>query len=281
MCKICRSVVIASMLFLCVWITIAVSIPNSQNEETDMQDTLPDMSEKPELWFPVGECLTYKIGWGIFPVGYIKVLSEWVKEDGRDLVAIRILIKSSRILSTIYPVDDFLESIVEPRTFMPLRFTRRLKEGKHSIHEVITFDHEQGMAHWQDMLVDKSEYFAIESDSRDMLSFMFFMRSQKFEPGKDYSFRLISGKKLYDLDVKSKEYKTIKLPKFGRIRSLQLVPSPKFSGVMVNIGRIKIWISDDKRCLCTRATARVPVGSVSVVLAKVEGSGKDSWPYAR
>ena len=236
-----------------------------------------EKSERPELWFPVGECLTYKVRWGIFPIGYMKVLSEWIKEDGRDLVAIRILIKSSRILSTLYPVDDFLESIVEPRSFTPLRFTRCLKEGHHRLHEVITFDHKQGMAYLQDMLKDKSEYFTIESDTRDMLSFMFFMRAHKFEPKKNYHFRLMAGRKLYDLDVKSKDYETIKLPNFGRIQSLQLVPSPKFSGVMVSIGRIKVWISDDKRCLCTRATASVPVGSVSAVLVNVEGEGNDSW----
>ena len=239
-----------------------------------------DMPKKAELWFPVGECLTYRIRWGPFIVGYVKVFSEWIREDGRDLVAVRITIKSSRVLSTIYPVDDLIESIVDTETFLPLRFTRRLSEGHYRLHEVTTFDHKAGVAHWQHLLKDKSEDFAIESDTRDFLSFMFFMRSHKFEPEKKYHFRVMADEKLYDLDVITKNYKKVKVPNFGRIRSLLVVPSPKFQGVIVSIGRINIWISDDKRCLGTRVTARVPVGSIRAILIKVEGPGDDSWSCA-
>jgi len=33
-------------------------------------------NEQPELWFPVGEQLTYQIYWGIFPVAESRVTTE-------------------------------------------------------------------------------------------------------------------------------------------------------------------------------------------------------------
>ncbi len=243
-------------------------------------DAPPDMFERPMLWFPVGECLTYKIRWGPFTVGTTRVVSEWIREDGRDLVAIRATTRSTPFFDRIYHIDDFLESIVDPDTFIPLRFTKRLNEGSSSIHEITTFDHESGMACWTQLLKDVRKEFAIEPDTRDLLSFMFYIRSRKFEPEKKYHFRVMADDKIYDLDVVSGTHKTIKLPNFGRIRSLRLDPEANFQGLFVRVGKVRVWVSDDDRFLCTQAAVGIPLGTVKAILVKVEGPGYDFWSLA-
>lgn len=230
------------------------------------------------LWFPVGETLIYKVQWGVWIVAETRVTSEWLEEDGRKLIAIRVTTKTRSIMDKIFPVDDFLESVVDPETFLPLRFTKRLSEGRYRLHEITTFNHAAGTAFWRHLLKDKSEEFAIEPDTRDLLSFMYYMRSQKFELGKHYQFRVMADEKLYDLFVDAIDYETLEIGRYRRIRSLRLYPEAKFHGLFVRVGRLDVWISDDDRCLCVRAMAQAPIiGTIRLLIDRVEGPGLDFW----
>lgn len=240
---------------------------------------LAGRAEKPDFWFPVGEQITYAVGWGPWTVGYSTIWTEWIREDGRDLLAIRVWTRSTRVLSKLFPVNDFLESVVDPVTFLPLRFSKNLSEGRYRLREVTTFDHQKKMAHWQHLLRDSHEDFAIEADTRDLLSFMFFRRSQVWDAHQSYYFRVMADEKLYDLYVTVNGYEDINLAGYGTVRSLKMTPEAAFQGLFVRVGRLEVWVSDDERCLLTKATAVVPfpIGTIRVVLNKVEGPGDDFW----
>lgn len=232
---------------------------------------------KPELWFPVGETITYQASWGGIPVAEARVWTEWVEEDGRDLLAIRVTITTGSIMSKIYPVKDFIESVVEPTTFLPLRFTRNLSEGRYRLHEVTTFDHHALKGHWKHLLKNNEETFAIEPDTRDFLSFMFAMRRTALEAGSNYTYRVMADEKLYDLTVEGLKIETIHLLNYGWVKSLKVEPKATFQGLITRTGRLFMWISLDARRLCTKASISVPVASVKVLLQKVEGPGDDFW----
>ena len=134
------------------------------------------------------------------------------------------------------------------------------------------------MAHWKHLVKNDAKDFAIEADTRDLLSFMYFMRSQKFEPNRTYIYRLMADEKLYDLYVNTKNHVQLNVSKFGVIQCLDIQPEAKFQGFFVRVGKLRVWISNDKRCLCVKATAKAPViGSIKLLLDKVEGPGDDSW----
>ncbi len=240
---------------------------------------LAALAEKPELWFPVGEKLTYKISWGPWTVGYSTVWSEWIEENGRDLLAIRLRNRSTSVLNKLFPIDDFMESIVDPTTFLPLRFYKSLSEGRYRLKEVTTFDYQKKMAHWQHLLRDSKEDFAIESNTRDLLSFMFFMRGQAWDEYKGYHFRVMADEKLYDLYISPSGFEEINLREYGKVRSLKLTPEAAFQGLFVRVGRLEVWVSDDDRCILTKGTAVVPfpIGTIRVMLGQVEGPGDDFW----
>lgn len=247
--------------------------------------TKAEDEERPELWFPVGEKLTYQIYWGIFPVAESRVTTAWIEEENEEekriLLAIKITTKSYALLDAIYPVDDFIESVVDPETFLPLRFVRRLSEGRYRLNEITVFNHKEHIAHWKHLIKNDVKDFAIEDDTRDLLSFMFFMRSQKFEPNRTYQYRLMADEKLYDLYINTKEYRQLNISRFGAVSCLDIQPEAKFQGFFVRVGRLQVWISDDKRCLCIKAVAKAPViGSIKLLLYKVEGPGNDSWVTA-
>jgi len=229
---------------------------------------------RPELWFPVGEKLTYRIYWGVFQVGITTATTSWLEEDGRTLLAIRFRTRTNRLVEKIYPVDDFLETVVDPLTFLPVRFTKRLKEGRYRSDETTVFDHARGAAHWRSNLSDRKKTLEIDPDTRDVISFMYFMRSRTFQTGETINSRVMADEKIYDLQIRVGRRENLKLPKLGRRMSFKLEPEAAFQGLFVRKGKLWMWVSDDAQRWCTRLAARVPVASVSLWLCKAEVLGE-------
>ena len=231
----------------------------------------------PDLWFPVGETLVYRIYWGIIPVGETVITTQWVEEDGRTLLAIRYRTRSNKVIATIYPVDDRIEAIIDPRTFLPVRFTKNLREGRHRYHEVTTFDYETQKAHWTSFVKNKSKTYDIDPDTRDLVTFMYFMRSQSFEPGTREEYRVMADEKIYDLILDMKKEEEVDVGDYGDVRCVRIEPKAKFEGLFVREGKMTLWVSRDKRTLCTAVKAKVPVASIHVKLVEVRGPGEDRW----
>ena len=229
------------------------------------------------LWFPVGETLDYRICWGVIPVGSSHVTTEWIAEEGRSLIAIRFRTRSNNFLSTMYPVDDFLEAIIDPETFLPVRFTKKLSEGRYRADETTTFDHKNLKATWTSRLSDKVEEYTIDPDTRDIVTFMYYVRRKQFEPNTVNKYRVMADDKIYDLILKAQEVDTIKLDHFGKLPCMRFEPEAKFGGLFVRKGRMWMWVSQDSRRLATKVSAQVPVASITLWLDQVSGPGEDFW----
>ena len=227
--------------------------------------------------WPVGEKITYQIYWGLIPVGTAVGWTEWVDFEGRKLLAIRLRTLSNKVIEKIYPVDDTIESLVDPATFLPVRFSKKLSEGTHRYHETTTFDRTNLVANWESKISEKKRAFKIEPDTRDIPSFMFFMRSHKFEIGKRDRFRVMADDKIYDLWITAKKKESLDISAYDNVPSLKLEPEAAFNGLFVRKGRMWVWISDDARSLAVKVEASIPVANVRAVLLKVEGPGTDPW----
>lgn len=236
-----------------------------------------DAPPPPTLWFPVGEELVYNIYWGVIPVGQTRITTEWIQEDGRTLLAIRYRTRSNRAIATLYPVNDTIEAVIEPTTFLPVRFEKNLREGRKRYHERTTFDHTALKAHWKSLLTGKEKIFDIDPDTRDLVTFMYYMRSQTFPEGVQSHYRVMADDKTYDLYLKAMSVESVKLKSYGRVPSLRLEPQAKFEGLFVRKGKMTVWVSRDARSLCTQVKAVVPVANVRVVLVDVNGPGDDQW----
>lgn len=230
-----------------------------------------------ELWFPIGETIQYQVLWGKVPVARSTAWSEWVEVDGRRLLAVRFETKSNKVIGTIYPVDDFIESLIDPETFLPVQFTKKLSEGRYRCHEITTFDHEKGIAILENVRRGTTKEYGIDPDTRDLVSFMYSMRTQRFPVGTEQAFRVMADEKLYDLTVKSLKEDTVKLKRFGKVASVVLEPEAEFQGLFVRKGKMRLWVSEDDRRIITKAAIEVPVANVNLVLDNVGGPGDDAW----
>ena len=248
------------------------------NTFADAASASTNLTYLPGAHWPVGERLIYRIYWGIIPVGLAVTSTEWLEEDGRRLLRIRFRTKSNRVLETIYPVDDSIESVVDPATFLPIRFEKKLSEGSHRYHEVTVFDRTNNVARWESKLPGRTKTFPIRPDTRDIPSFMYYMRSHTFEPGAREHYEVMADEKTYDLWVNVIKWDQTSLPIYGDVECFRAEPEAAFNGLFVrDKGQIWLWASRDERCLATRVVVQIPVAKAKIILEEVQGPGDDAW----
>ena len=234
--------------------------------------------EPPKLWFPVGEDLRYRLSWGFIPVGQTRVLSQWIEDDGRLLLVIKIRTRSNKAIATFYPVDDLIEVIIDPETFLPVLFSKNLKEGKHRYHEITRFDYEKGVARWESVLKQKAKEYAITPDLRDIVTLMYYLRSRPLSKELEGEYRAVADEKIYEMKLSVYEKEDVDVSHFGSVPCLKLEPQAKFQGIFVrDKGRMFIWASLRDRPLITRIKVKAPIGTVRALLTEVHGPGDDFW----
>lgn len=230
------------------------------------------------LWFTVGEEITYDIYWGIIKVGFSHVTTDWVKhEDGRTLLRIRFVSRSNKVLHAIYPVDDIQETLIDPETFLPVVSMMNSRQGRRYVHEITRFDHAAGIAYWESLLKDTRKEVAISPDTRDIISLMYYIRSLDYGVGEQMDMQVFTDEKVFDLQIRIPAKENIQLDSYGRVASHLFVPEAEFQGLIVRKGKAYLWVSDDERRLCTQIKVQIPVASVRIQIAEVRGPGQDFW----
>ena len=73
------------------------------------------------------------------------------------------------------------------------------------------------------------------------------------------------------------ENEKLDLPAYGEVSSLVLRPTTTSAQLFSRKLPEMVWVSTDPRRLLLRIDARVAIGSVHVVLNRVEGPGSDFW----
>ncbi len=237
-------------------------------------------AEPPPLWFPVGETLVYRIRWGFIPVGKARVSTSWEEQDGRPLVAIRYRVRTNRFFDRIYPVDDYGESIVDPHTFLPEHLLMRITRRRVICDQTVDFDHDRGTAVLTQSCSGARTAFTIESDTRDILSYLYALRRRPAAPGDHWTDRFVGDKGMMEASFEVLERDRIRVSIFGTLPCLVLAPEADFSGMLVDRSRVTAWVTEDARRLAARVLIRAPLAAARLELCQVFGPGDDAYTRA-
>lgn len=244
------------------------------------ESRLPSDRGHPSFGFPVGEELGYRIYWGKIPVGISRIRTEWVEEGGRKKLAIRYRNRTNKVFNAIYPVHDEAESIIRPGDFLPERFAMIIRRRGGTTEAAIDFDYAKKMADVAVRSGGTNAQFALGPGMRDIISFMYQLRSQGLSPRQTTKHQFMSDTGPIDLTLKTGEYEDVVLPLFGKVSSLKVEPEADFRGFLVENGKVTAWIAKE-RCLCTRMVIKAPVANVNILLCQVLGPGNDFWTETR
>jgi hypothetical protein len=229
------------------------------------------------LWFPVGEELVYRLTWGFIPIGTSVIRSEWVEREGRELIRVHYRTYTNRIFDRIYPMNDAAEVFIEPRRFRPTVFSfSRTRRGPARKDRVV-FDYAGGTAEFESHGSETNQTVRIPQDMRDIISFLYHMRRHKFRPGEEVGYKVVGNTGIVDLKLKTVRKETINLPVFGRVECLRLEPEADLKDMLVEKGRITMWVTLDERMIAPRLAMQAPLADVRITLCSVHGPGSDRW----
>ncbi len=218
--------------------------------------------------FTVGEKLEYRIYWGLIPVGSSSTETFWIDEQGRRLIAVRVKIKTNEFVSKLYPVDDTIETFIDPASLLPVRYCQQLCEGKLRMKEQIRFDRDRGRAYWQDLINDKSLSYAILTNTHDTVSFFYAMRDKPFKEDEIRRYSVVAGKKMSELVLTAQVFKNVKTPSQGKVSGVKLLIEAKDEGVFVKKIPSETWLAQ-KDNMVLKTYINVPVGKACAVLNQV------------
>ena len=232
----------------------------------------------PDLWFPVGETLTYRLYWGPLPVGEAQSSTRWEEEDGQKRLVIRFTARSNRVVEKIYPVDIRIESVVDPVRFLPLRLVKQTSEGSHIGDDRLSLDQDRGVAKWEDFHGNRVSEYPIAPGTHDFVSFMFDLRRHSLETGKTIAYPIAHEDRTQSVSITVGNRDLVRLPGQGAVPSLLLNLSGETADLFVRKVPGEVWVSDDARRVVTIMYLTVPVGRVKCLLVETPEAADDSPP---
>ncbi|RKX40824.1 MAG: hypothetical protein DRP64_12095 [Verrucomicrobia bacterium] len=227
--------------------------------------------------FISGEVSKYKVSWIGLPLAWSRTSIDTITENGRELIRFRMVVENYKAYSYIYKVDDVTEVVIDPKTALPLRLDVILNEGSIQKSHLTTFYHDQGVAVFQDRISKDIREVPIESGTRDIYSFLYSARNRDLATLASQEHTLFVDGKLYELGLKIRKERKIKLPGYGKVECDQIEPIAEFDGIFLRKGKIMFWVSKQNRRMVTCIKAKVAVGKITVKLQEVSGPGDDFW----
>ena len=211
--------------------------------------------------FQVGEQLTYEISWLNITAGTAVMAVSGAGTDGdRPLAKLITTTQSSPMITKFFPVDNRVESIVDPATLLPEHLTFKRQEGKKKEDIEYTFHQKEGT-----VTVVKggtTETLEMPPGTQDVISCLYYARSElSLQPGSFLTMNVYHDKKNRKLDVLVEEIETLSGP-WGEVETARVLVVMPFQGLFLNQGNIRVWFTNDDRRIPVRMKAKVIIGSI-------------------
>ena len=182
--------------------------------------------------------------------------------NDRPVYHIVALGKSNSSYDWIFKVRDDYETYIDTATMQPLKFIRKIREGKYKRNENIVFNKKTNTA------VTNKGVFKVPDCVQDVVSAVFAARSidfSKYKVGDKIPFDMFLSDELYHLYIRYMGKEKVKT-RFGTFNAIKFKPL-LIKGEMFKGGeKMTVWVSDDKNHIPLRVQSPIVVGSVKVDL---------------
>lgn len=171
-----------------------------------------------------------------------------------------------------------MESTVEPSGFTVRKTNRLDEQGKRRRESETVFDHENGKLVWVERDPNnaaagvRSVTTAFTGQVFDILSAIYFLRTQPLEVGKNFEVTISDSGRLYRVPVKVAEKKRLKTV-LGRVDVVRLDPDLQGpDGMIKDSGELSIWLTADSKRIPVAARLKTEYGTFDITLRKIVGS---------
>jgi len=224
--------------------------------------------------FQEGEDLTFQIRWGLITGGYATLSVPSIDRIGHEQ-AYHILseARSTGMVDTFYRVRDKNEAWLDTTEPRSLRYSKKILEGKYSVDEVVELDQAARTFHTTEVRHDKNnareeKRGGIPSNVLDVLSSLYYIRSQPLKVGQSFTIDVHSGDKSWPLLVNVKKREKIKV-KAGKFVCYRVEPVLRERGIFISKGKkLEVWLTADARHMPVLMRSEIFIGHVSAELVR-------------
>ena len=215
--------------------------------------------------FAKGEYLRFVVKFFAVTGGYATLeVRDVVRYESRPCFKLVCTAKSAFPVSSVYTVDEYVESLFDAVDYFPWRFHKKVVEGRYHEDSVVTYDqlkHRATRKKNQDPIKEQN----IPPFVQDILSCFYYARLVDVVPGDKFSIPTHAGDKNYEMVVEVLRRETQRVGA-GKFNCLVVRPHVKYDNVFQNKGEILLWITDDERRLPILIRSKILVGNVDVEL---------------
>jgi uncharacterized protein DUF3108 len=211
--------------------------------------------------FQVGEQLTYDISWLAITAGTaVMAVSDAGSDGDRPLAKLITTAQSRPVITKFFPVDNRVESIVDPATLLPEHLIFKRREGKKKEDIEYAFHQKEGtVTVVKNGATEKQE---MPPGTQDVISCLYYARSElALQPGASLTMNVYHDKKNRKIDVRVEEIETVSGP-WGEVETARVLVIMPFQGLFLNKGNIRVWFTNDDRRIPVRMKAKVVIGSI-------------------
>ncbi|EKD26643.1 MAG: hypothetical protein ACD_79C01082G0003 [uncultured bacterium] len=219
----------------------------------------------------IGEQLTFKITWfGVYG-GDAIVASRSLNYNGKAAIQFTGIVKSADWFSSIYYVEDRVDSIVEYSSLRPLKIIADYKEGKkYKRKSEYTFDYEKKK---MTAIGDKKvKVLDLPDDFCEMFGAFFILRHLDFNKNEKITKVVSDGRKFYKVSAVKTDVVTLDSI-IGEKECLEVKPSQvtlDLFGSAQEPDELSIFFTNDEKRIPLLAQGKIRIGSIMATLKKIE-----------
>lgn len=217
---------------------------------------------------PEYEKLTYTLMWNFIESGEAFLeIKGYQQIFGRKAIHVYSYARSNRFLDAIYKIQSINEAWIDEESMLSLKFITNISEVDRDRREAIYFNHIEGTYRVYDN--NKMGMGSLKSDTRDILTALYYMRTQDIKTGKEYILNILTGDFYRPVKIKVLGKQKIKIPA-GEFSCFVLEPTIKESAESDQAERLRVWITDDMRKTPVYFELSLPIGPIQAAIIKID-----------
>lgn len=206
--------------------------------------------------FGIGEKAVYQVKLGAFGVGEGAMhVARLDTVRGRPAYHLKFDLKGGIPMAR---VDDRYQSWLDVSTLSSLRFDQNQKEVNYKRHRIVDMFPSEGRwtARYPGRTKEETGRLA-SNQPLDDVSFMYFVRTLKLEPGKTYTFPRYWKEDGNPVTIQVLRRETIRVPA-GTFNTVVVRPVIKTDGLFSEGGKAELYFTDDDRRVLVMLRSDVP-----------------------
>ncbi len=219
-----------------------------------------------------GEKLTYALSYLGMRVGTAEAeIAEKTEFAGRPAYRIEVRVRSHPVIDLVYKVRDEHTAWIDAEKFTPLRYEKKIREGRKRVSEIQVFDYEAGKVRQLSESGEVLKETPLAEGVQDQLSCGYYFRTLEVNPESSVFIPVYAEGKIWKLEVILEKASLMKIDGVGIFQALEALPNIEFEGIFVKKGKIRGWLSLDERRIPLKMETSVPVlGKVKAELERYE-----------